>query len=293
VLVKNPVPELFFVLMGTGLLLGAIVMLRGLPFVARTAVTLAILYLTCVAALLRVGYGPNPNLLLGLICFLGALLLGQRAGLVLVAVCTLTLAAIGYLHATHVVVRAENWIQTLDGAIAANALRIVVTFALVTTVIVTTVSYVLSRSEEVALAKERSLETVRREQAERERIARDLELSQGARARAARPARGHHGARFQQRLARDLGDARRARAFAHAAPRSPSVSRRPAYRRRSGFGDHEAAQGLRSHGPTPPERARPHAALREGQSDVHARLAAEHRARDRPPARRRRPGRRG
>ena len=138
------------------------------------------LYVAAVAVLLRVGFSPNPFLALGLICFLGTLLFGRRAGLALVAGCTITVIAIGYLHATHLIERAENWTQLLDDTLAANILRVVLAFGLVTAVLVTAVSYVLTRSEELAVEKAQSLETLRREQAERERIGRDLELREAA-----------------------------------------------------------------------------------------------------------------
>jgi len=180
VLVDNSVPELFVVLMGTALGLGAVAMLRKVPFVLRGGATLGVLYVAAVAVLLRVGFSPNPFLVLGLICFLGTLLFGRRTGLALVAGCTITVIAIGYLHAGHWIERTENWTQLLDDTLSANILRVVLAFGLVTAVLVTAISYVLTRSEELAVEKAQSLETLHREQAERERISRDLELREAA-----------------------------------------------------------------------------------------------------------------
>jgi C4-dicarboxylate-specific signal transduction histidine kinase len=53
-------------------------------------------------------------------------------------------------------------------------------FALLTTTVVVAVTYLLQRSEEMALAKAQSLATLQLEQRERERIARDLELREAA-----------------------------------------------------------------------------------------------------------------
>ena len=178
--VENPVPEIFAVLMSGAVVLLAVTLLRSLPFTLRVSLTLGTFYLAAGVANLRLGYGPNPSLVLGTVCFLGTLLLGWRSGIAIAIACTLTLAAIGYAHATHLVQRAPGWERVLDGAIPANIVRVVLTFALLTTVLVTATWYVLSRSEELALAKERSLEDLRREQAERERISRDLELREAA-----------------------------------------------------------------------------------------------------------------
>ena len=180
VLIDNPVPELFAVLMSAALLLGAVAVFRRLPFVLRTAVALGALYVPSVIALLRAGYSPNPFLVIGLVCFLGTLLLGRRVGLVVLAACIVTVTAIGYLHASHLVERVVGWERMLDGAILGNILRVVLTFSFAMGVLVTAVSYVLSRSEELLVEKERSLENLRREQVERERIARDLELRDAA-----------------------------------------------------------------------------------------------------------------
>ena len=179
-LVDNPVQELFAVLMSAALALAAVAVLQSLPFVVRTALTLGALYVSAVATILRVGFSPNPFLVLGLICFLGTLLIGRNAGLGLVGACTVTVLAIGYAHGTHLVERTQDWALLMDDTIAANTLRVVLTFGLVTTVLITAVSYVLNRSQELAVEKEQSLETLRREQAERERIGRDLELREAA-----------------------------------------------------------------------------------------------------------------
>jgi signal transduction histidine kinase len=178
--VRTPVPELFFVMGGSALVLAAVAFVKSWPFVARTAVMLGTLYFPCVFALVRGGYSPNPFIAFGMICVAGTLLLGRRVGLGLVAGCTLTLAAVGFLHGTHVVERVAGWQQMLDSALPATTVRIVFIFVLITTLLVLAVSYLLSRSEELVVEKERSLETLQREQAERERIARDLELREAA-----------------------------------------------------------------------------------------------------------------
>ena len=178
--IENPVPEIWTVMMGSAVVLLAVVLLRRLPFVLRASLTLGTLYLTAVVANLRVGYGPNPSLALGTVCVLATLLFGWRSGIAIAGACTFTVAAIGYAHATQLVQRAPGWERMLDDAVPANILRVVLTFGLLTTVLATATWYVVSRSEALALAKERSLEDLRHEQAERERIARDLELREAA-----------------------------------------------------------------------------------------------------------------
>jgi len=179
-LVESPVPELFLVFGGSSLVLAGVAFFESWPFVARTAVMLATIYAPCVFAMIRSGFGPNPFIGFGMIGVAGTLLLGQRVGLALVAGCTLSVAGVGFVHGTHLVERVERWPQMLDSSLPATAVRVVFIFALITTLLVLAVSYLLSRSEELVVEKERSLETLQREQAERERMARDLELREAA-----------------------------------------------------------------------------------------------------------------
>jgi signal transduction histidine kinase len=179
-LVENPVPELYLVFTGSGLLLAGVAFRTSWPFVARTLVLLATLYVPCIFALVRSGYGPNPFIGFGMISVAATLLLGRRAGLGLVALCALSVAAVGFAHGTHLVERAAGWQDMLDSSRPTTAARVVFIFTMITTLLVLAVSYLLSRSEELVVEKERSLETLHREQAERERIARDLELREAA-----------------------------------------------------------------------------------------------------------------
>jgi signal transduction histidine kinase len=178
--VQKIFPELIFVFSASALAMVAVVLVRSLPFVLRTALVLGTLYAPCVVALLLGGYSPNPFIAFGMICVTGTLLLGRRAGLALLVACALTVAGVGFVHTTHRVERVATWQRIVDSTVLATTVRITFIFTLVTATLVLAVSYLLSRSEELVAEKERSLETLRREQAERERIAHDLELREAA-----------------------------------------------------------------------------------------------------------------
>ena len=153
---------------------------RSLPFGLRTALAMGTLYLPCIAALRYGGFSPNPFIAFGMICVMGTLLLGRKAGLVLLVACALTIASTGFLHGTHVVERVPHWQSMLDSADAATTVRVTFIFVLVTATLILAVNYLLTRSEELVAEKEHSLETLRQEQAERERISRNLELREAA-----------------------------------------------------------------------------------------------------------------
>ena len=179
-LVQNPVPQLLPVLLAAAALLASAAFSRRLPFGLRVAVTLAALYVPCVYAVRLSGFSPNPFIGFGTICVVGTLLLGRRVGLALVVATALTIFALGWAHQTNVLERVTGWQANLDSASAPITLRVAGIFLLLTATLVIAVSYLLQRSEELLLEKARSLETLRREQLERERIARDLELREAA-----------------------------------------------------------------------------------------------------------------
>jgi signal transduction histidine kinase/CheY-like chemotaxis protein len=179
-LVKNPSPEMLPVLLGAALLLGGTAFSRRLPFGLRVWVTLAALYAPCIYAVRLVGFNPNPFVGFGTICVVGTLLLGRRVGLALVFGTGLTILAIGFAHHGNLLERVPGWQANVDSASTPIVIRVVGIFLLLTTTLVIAVSYLLQRSEELLLEKARSLETLRREQLERERITRDLELREAA-----------------------------------------------------------------------------------------------------------------
>jgi len=177
---QKVLPELIAAFGVAALVLAAALFARSLPFVLRTLLALGTLYVPCVITLLRGGYSPNPFIAFGMICVTGTLLLGRRAGLTLLVACALTVTCVGFLHITHRVERVADWRSIVDSTVLATTVRISFIFTLVTATLVLAVSYLLSRSEELVAEKEHSLETLRREQAERERIGRDLELREAA-----------------------------------------------------------------------------------------------------------------
>jgi len=180
VAIERTVPEMVAAFGFSTLSLAAVISIGSMPFALRTALTLDTIYLPCIVGLLRAGFGPNPFVGFGMICVTGTLLLGRRVGLALLAFSALIIASVGFAHAAGLVKRVAGWQRMLDSTVVPSTVRVVFIFTLVTALLVLAVSSPLTRSEELVAEKERSLETLRREQAERERIARDLEHREAA-----------------------------------------------------------------------------------------------------------------
>jgi signal transduction histidine kinase len=179
-LVPNAIPELVVVMAVT--LVGLLVAVLGarLPYVLRAGIVLAAPYVPSVASIALGGFGPNPFMGFCMMAVSGTLLFGRRTGLALLGFALLTIALVSFAHVSGLVIRNAHWVANLDSSKPAVALRVLMIFALLTTTIVVAVTYLLRRSEELALEKARSLATLQIEQRERERIARDLELREAA-----------------------------------------------------------------------------------------------------------------
>ncbi len=179
-LLHNPGRQLLPVVLGATLVFGLLALSSPVPYTVRAALLLAALYVPCAVAMRLSGFAPNPFLGFGAVCVIGALLLGRRVGLALVLVSAVTIGAIAFAHRTGHFERIHDWEQNLDSANPRTALRVVFIFSFLTTTLVIAVSYLLRRAEQLLVEKSRSLTTLRREELERERIARDLELREAA-----------------------------------------------------------------------------------------------------------------
>jgi signal transduction histidine kinase/CheY-like chemotaxis protein len=176
----NPITRMVGILVVATAFLGVTAEATRIPFVLRAVVVLTAIYGPCLYALSVGGFSPNPFIGLGAIIVSATLLLGRTTGLALLVLCLLTIIGVSVGHQTGALVRVEGWARNLDSASLAVALRVTLIFGLLTLTLVIAVSYLLSRAEELLVAKASSLETLRREQAEKERIARDLELREAA-----------------------------------------------------------------------------------------------------------------
>jgi signal transduction histidine kinase len=179
-LVSNPFRAVLWALAVSLLALAVAVFVTRLPFVLRAAFVLAALYLPSVAALALSGFSPNPFLGLCTLAVSGTLLFGRRSGLVLLGLALSTVALVSFAHAHGFVVRDVGWVAHLDSARPSVALRVLMIFAFLTTTMVLAVTYLLRRTEKLALEKARSLAKLQSEQRERERMAQDLELREAA-----------------------------------------------------------------------------------------------------------------
>jgi len=179
-LVSNPFRGVLWALGISLVALPAAVFATRLPFVLRAVLVLAGLYVPSTVALLLSGFNPNSFMGLCTVAVCGTLLFGRRTGLTLLGLALATVALVSFTHAHGLVVRDAGWVVHIDSARPAVALRVLIIFAFLTTTIVLALTYLLRRTEELALEKARSLATLQSEQRERERMAQDLELREAA-----------------------------------------------------------------------------------------------------------------
>jgi signal transduction histidine kinase len=170
------VPQLVAPLLGMTAMSGAVALVRRLPFRLRVVLLLTSLFTIAAYALLLSGFAPNPATAMALVTVAATLLLGRGAGLTTAALGGALLVGVSLLHRTGLVTRVPNWSEMLDSTDLTNTFRIILIFVLLSSTMVVGVSYILSRSDSLLTEKSRSLAQLEQEQAEKERIARDLEL---------------------------------------------------------------------------------------------------------------------
>jgi signal transduction histidine kinase len=180
VLVPNPFPQMIVCLGLSAVGLAGIQSIPRLSFSLRVSIVLAALGAPCVYSLLIAGFTPNPFIGFGMVVIAATLLLGRRAGLCLAFAAMLVIFGVSWVHRAGLYVREPGWVAMLDSANFAVATRVGLIFGLLTTTIVIALSYLLTRSEELLVAKARSLERLEHEQHEKERMARDLERREAA-----------------------------------------------------------------------------------------------------------------
>jgi signal transduction histidine kinase len=174
--VDRRVPEMIPVLVGMTSACATVALVTRLPFVPRASLLLGAVFLTASYAMALAGFAPNAVTALALVTVAATLLLGRAAGLVTTALGGVALVAISLVHRTGLVARVPNWAATIDSMDPKNTARVSVIFMLLNGTMVIGISYLLSRSERLLAEKARSLAKLEEEQAEKERIARDLEL---------------------------------------------------------------------------------------------------------------------
>jgi signal transduction histidine kinase len=153
---------------------------RSLSYPIRVTCVLGALCLPCLYSLLTGGYAPNGLIGFGMMVVGATLLLGRRVGLLLAAAAVCVIFGVSFLHRHHLFPRDPTWASMLDSSRPSVALRVALIFGLLTITIVIALTYLLERSEELLVAKARSLATLEHEQREKERIARDLERREAA-----------------------------------------------------------------------------------------------------------------
>jgi signal transduction histidine kinase len=171
---EHPTPVMSVVFVGAALAVLCCAALRRLPLLLRLGVLSLSLHAASLASIALLGYTPNAFLAMGLMVVLVTLLLGRRAGFVVVAVAALSVLVLSLLHHHGVVVRDPEWRLTSDSANISVMTRVTAIFTLVMINFVVGISHVVDRSEELALQKIRSLAALQHKQAENARLMADL-----------------------------------------------------------------------------------------------------------------------
>jgi signal transduction histidine kinase len=178
--VDRHMPKMMPALLGFTLLSVANAVGLRLPYLLRTGVLLASLFTIGAYAVAIGGFAPNAVLTLSVVTVTTTLLLGRSAGLVATLLGAGALFGVALAHRSGAVTRAPEWAAYIDSRDLANTMRVTAIFALLSGTLVIAVSYLLTRSEQLAVEKARSLARLEQEQGEKERIARDLELRDAA-----------------------------------------------------------------------------------------------------------------
>jgi len=162
------------------ILLGIMSVAKRVPFVIRACVLLGSILSACSIAIAVSGFNPNGFVGYATIVVVATLLFGKSGGFTTVAIVAVTVFAISVGQRSGVLVRMQDWPAIIDSTKPANLVRVLGIFVLLLTSCVAGISYLLKRSQELLMQKSRSLEDLRREQLEKERIRSDLERREAA-----------------------------------------------------------------------------------------------------------------
>jgi signal transduction histidine kinase len=162
------------------ILLGVMSVVKRIPFVVRACVLLGSILSACSIAIAVSGFNPNGFVGFATMVVVATLLFGKVGGFATVAIVAVTVFAISVGQRSGLFVRMQDWPSIIDSTKVANLVRVLGVFVLLLTTCVAGISYLLKRSQELLMQKSRSLEDLRREQLEKERIQSDLERREAA-----------------------------------------------------------------------------------------------------------------
>jgi signal transduction histidine kinase len=162
------------------ILLGVTSVAKRVPFAVRACVLLGSILTACSIAIAVSGFNPNGFVGYATMVVVATLLFGKSGGLSTVAIVAVTVFAVSLGQRSGVLVRMQDWPGIIDSTKPANLVRVLGVFVLLLSTCVAGISYLLKRSQELLMQKSRSLEDLRREQLEKERIRSDLERREAA-----------------------------------------------------------------------------------------------------------------
>jgi signal transduction histidine kinase len=151
---------------------------QAMPFRLRATILLIGLYGASTAAMSLGGLSPNILVAMSASVVMATLLLGRRWGIAMTLACATTVAVVMPLrNAGLLPVDLRITYEHPDGRTLA---RVVFAFVLLASAVVASVSYLLSRAEEVFLQKAHALETLEQEQARRRETDEQLRRTEAA-----------------------------------------------------------------------------------------------------------------
>jgi len=153
---------------------------RRVPYAFGTIVVLGSATAAATYGVILTGYAPNAFTTFGFVAVAATLLLGVYGGVALVALIAAILIAVPALHGFGALQRMDGWAATLDSARPSSAPRVAVIFIVMSMSSVLAISYLLRRAEDLLRERTLSLERLAAEQAEKERIQKDLMLREAA-----------------------------------------------------------------------------------------------------------------
>lgn len=159
-------------------------LLPKLPFFVRGASVVGTLVIGATLALLIYGTGPNAVIALATATATTTMLAGRRAGVWMLAGCTLLLCAIFGANMAGFLDRPEDWYENFDTARPHVAARIVVLFVACTGILALGLSHLVERAESLLAETTRALFDLRRKEAERAALERQVELQRASLRRA-------------------------------------------------------------------------------------------------------------
>jgi len=158
----------------------AVKLLPRPPYFLRAVAVVGTLFVGGTLGLLIYGTGPNALVALATAVATTTMLAGRRAGVLMLAVCTLVLCVVFGSYIAGVFTRPNDWYQSFDTTRPHIAARLAVLFAACTGILAFGISHLVERANAHLAETTRALFDLRRKEAERAALERQVELQRAS-----------------------------------------------------------------------------------------------------------------